>query len=792
MDGRYGRWTVAIRAAVLGVMGLGLGAGRAEEPLHIRIDRIMDAAMVGGPMGQASDSEFLRRVCLDLTGRIPPVGDVRAFLADPDPEKRVKWIDRLLDAPEFVRHMATSFDVMWMERRVDKHVPGAEWRQYLHASFAADKPLSELAREILSADGADPARRPAAKFFLDRDADPDLLTRDVGRLFFGVDLQCAQCHDHPLIDDYHQRDYHGLLAYVNRSVLFLDPKDNNKALLGEKAEGETAFTSVFTKESGSTGPRLPTAEEVEDPVLAAEDAYLVKPGKDVRPVARYSRRARLGEEIARGDNRAFNANLANRLWALVMGRGLVDPPDLTHLENPPANAILLDELARDLASRGFRSRAFLRELVLTRAYQRSLSAPTDWRPVVDTASAALIELEAAYQASDGERHAARAALDKESARRAEREASVATLRMAVRRCESARAEADRASRDAAAAVAPVAAELANRRADMEAVASAADATAKAITALQTETELADAASRIQAVRDKLTAAMGPLEARVAGLTATRESAAASLAAFDRALDAARQALAAAVAPFAAADSACTGAEARFRDAERRWMVARRKRDDAKLAAEWKTILDQGPGGAEKPLFDERLARLEERWTRQSALAPLKPLTPEQLGWSILTLSGAVDRHRREAERERKQRTDAPSDPAELAREIEKSIFAKLEGDLAEFVRLFGAGPGQPQQTFFATVDQALFLDNGGAIRAWLAPADGSVTARMLAIEDPSGVADELYLSVLSRAPSDAESAAVREALAAAPDQKAVIVQELAWALVASTEFRFAP
>src|SRR5690606_4304064 len=109
---------------------------------------------------------------------------------------------------------------------------------------------------LLTADSVDPATRPMAKFLLDRDGDPHLLTRDVGRMFFGVDLQCAQCHDHPLIDDYVQTDYYGLNAFFSRTSMFVDMKDNNKGYLTEKAEGTTEFKSVFTGSSRKTRPRL--------------------------------------------------------------------------------------------------------------------------------------------------------------------------------------------------------------------------------------------------------------------------------------------------------------------------------------------------------------------------------------------------------------------------------------------------------------------------------------------------------------------------------------------------------
>src|SRR5688572_33474647 len=98
---------------------------------------------------------------------------------------------------------------------------------------------------MVAADGADASLRPAARFVLDRDAEPNLVTRDIGRLVFGMDLQCCQCHDHPLIDDYYQDDYYGLFAFVQRTSLFTDAK-TKVVQLGEIADGEASFKSVFT------------------------------------------------------------------------------------------------------------------------------------------------------------------------------------------------------------------------------------------------------------------------------------------------------------------------------------------------------------------------------------------------------------------------------------------------------------------------------------------------------------------------------------------------------------------
>src|SRR4029079_10131865 len=162
-------------------------------------------------------------------------------------------------------------------RRPEKNVTAAEWQTYLYSSFLADKPLDQLTREVLSADGVDVAQRAPAQLYLDRAAEPNLLTRDVGRIFFGRDLQCAQCHDHPIINSYYQADYHGLLAFLNRGALFTDPKDK-KVFFAEKAEGDVPSRSVFDPDAkGNTRPRLPGGLQLAEPLFAAGEEYTVKP-----------------------------------------------------------------------------------------------------------------------------------------------------------------------------------------------------------------------------------------------------------------------------------------------------------------------------------------------------------------------------------------------------------------------------------------------------------------------------------------------------------------------------------
>ena len=352
----------------------------AAAPLHQVIDAMISAdwqAKGIQPAGPSSDAEFLRRIYLDLIGAVPTTDEARAFLDDPSPEKREKLIDQLLEREEYARHMQRQFDVMLMERRGDKNIPRAEWQAFLRSSFAANKPWDQIAREILAADGTEEKIRPAAKFYLDRDGETNLLTRDVGRLFLGIDLECAQCHDHPTVLDYLQEDYYGIFAYLNRSYVFND-KENKKVFFAEKAEGDVTFKSVFDPNTtNATRPRLPRFEQIEEPSYEKGQEYEVAPDKDnkVRPVPKFSRRKKLAEDLPRGENSLFVKNIVNRLWAMTMGRGLVDPVDMHHAENTPSHPELLQVLADRFVAMGFDVKQMLRELTRSRVYQLSSELP---------------------------------------------------------------------------------------------------------------------------------------------------------------------------------------------------------------------------------------------------------------------------------------------------------------------------------------------------------------------------------------------------------------------------------
>ena len=258
-----------------------------DDSLHQVIDQHLKPT--ADVTAVCSDTEFLRRVSLDLIGLPPTADEVRAFVADPAADKRMQVVDRLLESPQSDRHLAATLDLMLMERRSNQHVPQDAWQNWLLQQVRGRRPWNEIVADILQADGDDTATRPAARFFLDRQSEPHLLTRDVGRIFFGRDLQCAQCHNHPLFDDYLQVDYHGLHAFLAPGyavIRKIKKKEGDKetttdvTVHAEKAGSDLTFESVFFEGiTRRTGPRLPDDVSISEEFHYPGDEYEVEPAE---------------------------------------------------------------------------------------------------------------------------------------------------------------------------------------------------------------------------------------------------------------------------------------------------------------------------------------------------------------------------------------------------------------------------------------------------------------------------------------------------------------------------------
>lgn len=760
-------------------------AASLHRALRDAIDAEVAAAAVGPLAARCGDADFVRRIHLDLAGVIPTAARVREFLADPAGDKRMRLVDELLVAPAFARHMMLVLDAMLLERETPPGDLATQWREYLFRALDDDAPLDGLARDLLLADGGEPARKPATAFLAARDGEPVQVTRAIGRLLFGRDLQCAQCHDHPLVPDIRQAEHQGLYAFVARTSLFKG-KDN-ALFVSEKADGEVDYQSVFTKD-GEKGvwPRLPGGTTlVDEPRPEPDSAYEIAPSKESRGMPKFSRRAALAARLA--DDEGFRRNLANRIWAVFFGRGLVHPLDGFGPGNPPVHPRLLALLADTLRDHGFRLRPLVREIVLSETYQRSVDPPGP--EAVDPAAVARL-----VAAGEAERPA--------------REANVTVLAAGATAAEATRAEVIAATRsvhlerlglvtarDAAKKAATAAAEAAGKAsADLDRArqAAAALATAAAEVARAAGLDPADkplaalAASFSETARKKAEAAEVAARAHVEKRGAADAAAAA--------LEAARQAVDGATARLAA-----VGVLAVERDAA----IARRaavdaahelRRLDARLALGRDLLAHAKLRGSDPAAAAIAWQSIVDRWTEGGQVAALRPLSAEQLALSVQQASGALAARAASAaaaidkappEALAKASGDERSEIR--AMEVEMRMVKDASGLLRSAATLFG---DTMTEGFQASVNQALYFGNAPDILGQLAPTGDNLVARLATLGDGLAVADEAYAAVLARPPAADERADVAAFLAPRAADRPQALAELVWALVSSNEFRF--
>jgi hypothetical protein len=342
-----------------------------EQPIEKVVDFYIDQRLQEEkvtPAPQVDDANLIRRLTLDLLGRIPTTAETREFVESKAPDKRVKLVERLLASPAYVRHQANLFDVM----AASSDRKSGNLKEYFNKALSEGRSWDQIFREIVLANESDPKSKGAGEFIRSRVSDLDRLTNDVSVFFFGVNVSCAQCHNHPLVEDWKQDHYYGMKAFFNRTV-------DNGGFLAEREFGvvkikppkgpERPAKMMFltSKVIDDPGMREPTKEETNK-----ERELLEKHKKDktAPPAPKFSPRAKL-VEVALQEGDFFASNIANRLWHRFLGRGLVMPLDQMHSENPASHPELLSWLARDIAKHGYDLKRTIRGIVLSQAYSRS-------------------------------------------------------------------------------------------------------------------------------------------------------------------------------------------------------------------------------------------------------------------------------------------------------------------------------------------------------------------------------------------------------------------------------------
>lgn len=352
---------------------------------------------------RADDVTFVRRVFLDLLGRIPTRAERDAFLAETDSDKRAALIDRLTETADYAAHLAEIFDVVFLGRTDGKRNERSQWRDYLRWTFATNRPWDRVGRDLLVARPASELEGGASWFLYEQRDDHQKMATLASASLLGKQVQCAQCHDHPVSPEIEQRHYWGLVSFFSRS---LNVKTPDGPRVAERASGGYAKFSNLEGESSETELVMLTGQRVEEPdgrrdqdqpelyEVAPPDQWFKQLNKDEKlqkdlgalPVPKFSRREEFAKATTSG-NPDFSRAIVNRVWAIVFGRGLVHPVDQMDSAHPPSHPQLLDWLANDFAENGHDVRRLIRGLMKTRAYQldsRAASSNDDTdRPAED-------------------------------------------------------------------------------------------------------------------------------------------------------------------------------------------------------------------------------------------------------------------------------------------------------------------------------------------------------------------------------------------------------------------------
>jgi hypothetical protein len=314
------------------------------------------------PSELCTDEQFIRRAFLDITGTLPTPQQVLAFLTDTDANKRDKLVDRLLDSPEYSYYFANKWaDILRVKRRQDNNRTAGTFafHEWIRQQIAADTPYSEFVRGIIAASG-DERKNPPTVWYKEIEKAENFVD-DVGQVFLGQRLACANCHHHPY-EKWSQDDYWGLAAFfgrVGRKNTVLPGFDPNR--------GQVSVPVVFTRPNGNVQNKR-TGQNAPIKPLDAEPLQ-VAPDEDPRQ--------KLVDWMVDPKNPFFAKAIANRYWAHFFGRGIVDPLDDMRITNPPSNPELLDALAKNLVENQYSLKALIKTICKSRTYQLS-STPNDF------------------------------------------------------------------------------------------------------------------------------------------------------------------------------------------------------------------------------------------------------------------------------------------------------------------------------------------------------------------------------------------------------------------------------
>jgi len=299
------------------------------------------------PSPVCDDTTFLRRVSLDIAGRLPTVAEAEAFLASTDPAKRDKLVDALLASPDYADFFANKWTALLKNKRdaANDITANFAFHSWVRDSLLANKPYDQLVRQLLAATGTIADNPPVAWY--KRVKQPTEQLEDVAQLFLGVRMQCAQCHHHPF-ERWSQHDYYSMSAFFSQ--------------IGRKPTATAGEDVIFHKRGVAQTENKKTK-------LPVKPAGLGDPALDIPPDE--DPRLRLADWMGNKANPFFAKSLVNRYWKHFFKRGLIEPEDDIRDTNPPSNPELLDALAKHFVESGFDLKAVVRVITQSSTYQLS-------------------------------------------------------------------------------------------------------------------------------------------------------------------------------------------------------------------------------------------------------------------------------------------------------------------------------------------------------------------------------------------------------------------------------------
>ncbi len=363
------RFEGSYAATTVTVMGDRSGFVWAEQPAYNKIDELVAAKwkrMKILPSGLCSDTDFIRRVSLDLTGLPPTADDVRAFLEESKDSrgKREGLIDRLIASPDFVDHWSNKWaDLLQVNRKFLGEEGAQIFRDWIRKEIDGNTPYDQFVRKILTASGSN-KENPASSYFKVLRAPAETM-ENTTHLFLGTRFNCNKCHDHPF-ERWTQDQYYQMAAFFAHVDLKKDDASGDRKIGGTAVEGaKPLYEIVSDKTEGDvkhdrtgkvTPPDFPYQASFE---LSSTNA---------------TRRQKLASWMTSPSNRYFATSYVNRIWGYLLGVGLIEPLDDIRAGNPPSNPELLEHLTREFVEHGFNTRHLLRVICLSRTYQLTLAS----------------------------------------------------------------------------------------------------------------------------------------------------------------------------------------------------------------------------------------------------------------------------------------------------------------------------------------------------------------------------------------------------------------------------------